>query len=79
MKQVYFINEKLEAAIDNTDMNMIRKSLYKKILEYDNRKISVSRLAMEVMPSFLRREDIKKIKYELAKIESEEIKNATQD
>lgn len=35
MKQFYMIDEKLEAAIDNTDMNLIRKSLYKKILEYE--------------------------------------------
>ena len=67
------INEKLEAAIDNTDMNYLRKSLYKKILEYDGGRLSVSKLAMELMPSFIRREDIRKIKCELLKIESEEI------
>lgn len=79
MKQFYMIDEKLEAAIDNTDMNLIRKSLYKKILEYENGRLSVSRLAMEVLPSFIRREDIRKIKYELRKIESEELKDVTQN
>ena len=79
MKQFYMIDEKLEAAIDNTDMTVLRKSLYKKILEYENGRLSVSRLAMDVIPSFVRREDIRKIKYELKRLESEELKDVAQN
>lgn len=65
---------KLEAAINNTDLTVMRKLTYKSILLYRDGKICISKGIKALMPEFVRSEDIRKIKNELKNLESEELK-----
>ena len=63
--ELIIIDERLVKAIDNTDMGYLRKSLYKKILDYADGKLQISKTAVELLPGFVKNEDIKKIKENL--------------
>lgn len=65
MQELIIIDDALERAIDNSDMGYLRKSLYKKILDFADGKLQISKTAVELMPGFVKNEDIKKIKENL--------------
>lgn len=63
--ELILIDKRLEDAIDNTDMGYLRKRLYKRILHIVDERLQISKTAVELIPSFIKSEDIKKIKENL--------------
>ena len=66
------ICDNLEAAIENTNLPLLRKITYRSLLKYKDGQIVISRTMKELMSDFIRKEEIAEIKKELIKIESEE-------
>lgn len=57
-----YCDEQLAAAIESTSMSKVRKLLYKRILDIQNGRVVVSKIAVELIPDVIKREEIREVK-----------------
>lgn len=63
--EMVILDDALEMAIENTDIGFLKKITLKKILNLQNGRLVISKLAMEVLPGFVKPEEIRMIKENL--------------
>lgn len=63
--ELVVIDDALERAIDNSDIGFLKKRTLKKILDIVDGKLVIRKLALEVLPGFVKAEEIREIKENL--------------
>ena len=62
MQELIIIDDTLERAIDNSGIGFLKKRTLKKILDIVDGKLVIRKLALEVLPGFVKAEEIREIK-----------------
>lgn len=63
--ELVVIDDALERAIDNSDIGFLKKRTLKKILDIVDGKLVIRKIALEVLPGFVKAEEIRMIKENL--------------
>lgn len=63
--ELVVIDDALERAIDNSDIGFLKKRTLKKILDIVDGKLVIRKIALEVLPGFVKVEEIRMIKENL--------------
>ena len=63
--ELVVIDDALERAIDNSDIGFLKKRTLKKILDIVDGRLVIRKIALEVLPGFVKAEEIRMIKENL--------------
>ena len=63
--ELVVIDDALERAIDNSDIGFLKKRTLKKILDIVDGKLVIRKIALDVLPGFVKAEEIRMIKENL--------------
>lgn len=63
--ELVVLDDTLEMAIDNSDIGFLKKRTLKKILDIVDGKLVIRKIALEVLPGFVKAEEIRMIKENL--------------
>ena len=63
--ELVVIDDALERAIDNSDIGFLKKRTLKKILDIVDGRLVIRKIALDVLPGFVKAEEIRMIKENL--------------
>lgn len=63
--ELVVIDDALERAIDNSDIGFLKKRTLKKILDIVDGRLVIRKIALDVLPGFVKAEEIREIKENL--------------